>query len=143
MVFKCGYSGGYGGREFSDDALPALSKVVQVKVRHGRSIDAIQIIHETSSGVRHPMSAHGGNGGREEDFLLDDDEFIIGITGRFGNRVDSIQFITNKQRSQMFGGNGGGASYLYEAPDGTEIAGFFGRSGNVIDAIGIILKRRM
>jgi Jacalin-like lectin domain len=141
-VSKCGYSGGTGGQEFSDDALPDSSKVIQVKIRSGELLDAIQIVHETNNGIRHPMPLHGGNGGEQQDFLLDEDEFITGVTGRFGNGVDSIQFITNKQRSSVFGGSGGSATYTYEAPQGTEVVGFFGRSGATIDALGIVLRAK-
>jgi len=44
--------------------------------------------------------------------------------------VDSIIIETNKQTSQRFGGSGGLADYLYQAPDGYEIIGFNGNTGS-------------
>ena len=141
-VGRCGPSGGSGGQEFIDDAIPQNSKVVEVIIHAGNQVDSVQIVHETNSGVRQPLPAHGGAGGSRDSFILDADEFITGISGRFGSRVDSIQIHTNKQSSIRFGGSGGGADYQCQAPEGTEIVGFVGRSGSGIDAIGSVLRRR-
>lgn len=141
-IGRFGPSGGGGGREFVDDAIPQNSKVVEVQVHAGSRVDGVQIIHETREGVRQPLPQHGGNGGSLNVFTLDADEFITGISGRFGSRVDSLQIQTNKQSSIQFGGGGGSIDYHYEAPEGTEIVGFSGRSGSEIDAIGVTLRRR-
>jgi hypothetical protein len=140
--YKCGYSGGTGGGEFTDDYIGDTSKVVEIRVSHGRVIEGIQIAYEMSDGTRHPLRMHGGAGGPLEVFTLHRDEYITGIGGRYGDFVDSLQIRTNKQRTTHFGGNGGTADYVYEAPEGTEIVGFCGRSGDVIDAIGVILRAR-
>ena len=116
---KCGPSGGYGGSEFADDFIPEGSKVVEVQIRSGSRIDAVQIIHVTSEGIRHPFPKHGGGGGSNQTaFLLDADEYITGISGRYGTKVDSIRIHTNKQTSLLYGGSGGSSEYHYETPEG-------------------------
>lgn len=153
-TFKCGYSGGrrtgddpeeQAGREFSDEATREGSKIVEVRLRHGRLIDSIQLVCEIPDGERHELPAHGGGGGQLSVFTLDRDEFLTGISGTYGASVDTIRLHTNKQTSAPFGGantSGGPANYLYEAPEGYEIVGFWGRSGDMIDAIGIIFRQR-
>lgn len=72
----------------------------------------------------------GGNGGSEHEFKLDDDERIIRVQGRAAERIDQLQFFTNKgsettalgchsdiitdtmtlgRSSEIFGGSGGSA----------------------------------
>jgi Jacalin-like lectin domain len=142
QVQKLGLSGGSGGREFSDDAIPSDSKVIEVQVRAGRLIDAVQITHESAGGARHPFPRHGGGGGELYVFTLDSNEYITGISGRYGSRVDSLRIHTNLQTSPLYGGTGGFAEYHYEVPPGTEIVGFYGRSGAVMDAIGVLYRSR-
>jgi hypothetical protein len=142
-TFRYGPSGGRGGYEFSDDALlEEGSKVVAVNIRSKRLVDAIQIVYRSANGAVHPLEFQGGPGGDLLPFPLDDDEFITGISGRYGVVVDSIRIHTNKQTSNRFGGDGGVSEYRYDAPDGAEIVGFFGRAADVIDAIGVIIRSR-
>ena len=75
-------------------------------------------------------------------FLLDDDEFITGISGRAGDNVDSLVIQTIKQSSPRYGGNGGRIEFSYNAPEDTEISGFMGRAADRIDAIGVLLRTR-
>lgn len=138
---QLGPSGGGGGHPFSDDALPPSSRVVEVRIRHGKYIDAVQIIHETSVGAVHPMPMHGGDGGKLDVFQLDADEYITGISGGYGKKVDSLRLHTNRQESILYGGSGPN-SYRYDVEASTEVVGFFGRCGDLIDAIGIIIRQR-
>jgi hypothetical protein len=140
--YKCGYSGGTGGGEFTDRYIGDTSRVLVIRVSHGRVIEGIQVVYQMSGGATDELTMHGGAGGPFGFFRLDHEEYITGIRGRYGDFVDSLQIRTNKQRTTHFGGNGGTADYVYEAPEGTEIVGFCGRSGDVIDAIGVILRAR-
>lgn len=140
-LFKAGPAGGCGGRDFSDDPHGMYGRIKQVTIRSGAYIDAIQIAYENSLGEIIEQPQHGGNGGGKDTFLLDDDEYIIEISGRFGQFVDSLLIETNKRRSCRYGGNGGGAEYSYRAPDGYGIVGFIGRDGDYIDAIGVIFSK--
>ena len=139
-TFKCGYSGGFGGSEFSDDALPADGKIVEVLVYHGVRVSAVQIAYETAGGSRHDMALHGSKRGEPARVLLDADEYIKEVSGRYDERVNLLQITTNKQRFAAFGSIDRGPSFIYQSPPGMEIAGFFGRCGLEIDAVGVILR---
>ncbi len=71
-------------------------------------------------------------------FGLDPDEYIIGIAGRFGDRIDSIRFYTSKKNTPVYGGNGGTVDFGYTAPAGQKIVAFIGRAGDNLDAIGVM-----
>src|SRR6185503_15370358 len=55
------------------------------------------------------------------------DEYIIGMEGRYGARVDSLRFYTNKRSPPSFGGGGGEVRFGYTAPTGQKIVALFGR----------------
>jgi Jacalin-like lectin domain len=134
--------GGGGGEEFADDALPPGSKVVEVRVRGKQRIDAVQIVYETPDGARHSFPPHGGQGGDlYPPFTLDRDEYITGISGKAGARVDSLRIHTNRQISTLFGG-GGGRDYNIEVPPGHEFVGFHGRAKAEVDRIGVLYRSR-
>lgn len=146
--YKCGPSGGdrVGANSFSDDAIVAGERVAEIRVWAFGYIDAIQIVHKRNP-VIHEFDKHGGNGGIVNVFTLDDDEFITGISGRYGGVIDSLQIHTNKQTSPEYGGTGGNIHYEYICPEGIEIAGFFGRTGvyngyNVIANLGVIMRNQ-
>ena len=142
LTFKCGPSGNGGGTPFSDDAMVPGERVAEVRVWHGALVDAIQVIHHNAAGAAHEFEKHGGGGGKLSVFTLDDDEYITGISGGSGNRVDSVQLQTNKQSSPQYGGGGGLVKYIYEIPEAYEIVGFHGRAGAVLDALGVIYRKR-
>lgn len=141
-TFQSGPSGGHGGKPFIDDNIPQGSRLAEIRIRAGSRLDAIQIVLEASAGDRFAMPAHGGNGGTLEIFTLDSDEFITGISGRYGSKVDCIRIQTNKQSSPTWGGAGGDADFTYLAPSGSAIGGFVGRAGDEIDAIGVLFYRQ-
>ena len=135
-----GASGGPGGSYFSDNQTGGL-RVVEVRVRAGAYIDAVQFIYEHKvtkqiiTGQR-----HGGTGGTLHVFKLQPGEYLTRITGKHGKFVDSFQLVTSKGRSKGWGGTGGSAHYTYSAPPGSHIHGLFGRSGVFLDAVGVILS---
>jgi hypothetical protein len=91
---KVGPVGGEGGTEFADKALPEGARVVGVRIRHGQYIDGIELIYKTADGKEEGLGWHGGDGGEEETFRLEDGESITGITGRAGTLVDSLMIVT-------------------------------------------------
>lgn len=141
-TFRCGCSGGLGGVEFSDDALPDEGKVVEVVVYHEARVSGVQLAYEGPDGSRHDLELHGSKRGEASRVLLDADEYISSISGRYGERVNLLAIGTSKQESASFGKVNEGPSFSYQAPAGMEIAGFFGRCGTEIDAIGVILRSR-
>ncbi len=130
--------GGRGGDEFTDFSPPAGSRVVEVRIYAGDTIDSLQMIYSLPDGRTTAGSKHGGRGGNPNTFRLDADEYITGISGRFGNTVDSLRFHTNRRTSPNYGGRGGSQDYRAEVPSGYQAMGFKGRAGNTIDAIGLV-----
>lgn len=134
-----GPSGGGGGQYYANKKQSDW-RLVEVRVRSGAFIDAIQTVHENVIGQKYVSKRFGGGGGNLEVFTLAAGEHITRISGKYGNFVDSLQIETNTGRVKGWGGVGGAVNYTYSAPAGTHIYGFFGRSGAFIDSIGVILK---
>ena len=131
-------AGGKGGSAFADRDIPAGARITQVRVRAGERVDAVQAVYLLSDGRTVEGTLHGGTGGNVSSFQLDRDEYIIGLSGRCGDRIDSVRIQTNKRSSQDFGGRGGSQEYRIDVPAGNEAIGFTGRSGKYLDAIGLI-----
>jgi hypothetical protein len=141
---RVGPAGGEGGEEFADKELPAGARVVGVKIRHGLYIDGIGLLYKTADGKQESLGWHGGDGGDEETFLLEDGEFITGITGKTGEYVESLTIVTNKRKSKTYGGDGGeGGEKAFDLQkSGHEVTGFFGHSGAFLDQIGIFVQKK-
>lgn len=148
-----GPSGGGGGHPF-DDGMPKQNAIIsQVLVRSGTWIDGIQIMYGDKHCGGTETEYHGGTGGQPQYIDLRRDEYISGISGRYGNYIDKLQIhisSTGKEQGEgardgrvvAFGGTGGHTNFSFEAPKGTEVIGFIGRSATYLDAIGIIVRPR-
>ena len=100
-------AGGSGGTEFVDADVPAGGRIVEVRIHAGEYVDSIQMIYSMPDGRPLEAARHGGEGGRGVSFRLDQGEYIVGISGRYGEYVDSVRIRTNKRTSEVFGGRGG------------------------------------
>jgi len=129
--------GGPGGAAFSDPEPEPGARVVEVQVRSGEYVDSVQLVHMLSDGSVVMGAQHGGEGGALSVFHLDADEYLIGISGRTGSYIDSIQFQTNKRTSPTFGGHGGGRDFHVDVPAHCQVMGLTGRAGEYLDAIGL------
>ena len=138
---KVGPAGGNGGTKFADQQLPKGARIVGVKVRHGRFIDGIELLYKTTEGKEEGLGWHGGDGGEEETFLLEEGEYITGIRGKSGLYVDSLTIVTNKRESKTYGGDGGDYSFDLQK-SGEEVVGFYGGSGPFLDRIGLFVQNR-
>jgi hypothetical protein len=137
-----GPSGGTGGDDFTDPPIPAGARIVKVRVRHGTRIDAVGLSYELNGTVV-DMPMHGGGGGTLSEFAIASDDYIVGISGTYGAKIDSLIIQTrNRQYSVRFGGSGGSAGYSYILSPDIEIVGFLGRSGAEVDAIGAVFRQR-
>ena len=134
-----GPSGGRGGNYYSD-AQTGGRQLIEVRIRSGAFIDAIQTVYVDAIGQKYESKRYGGGGGNLDVFKLQPGEYITRISGKYGSFVDSLLIQTNKGRAKGWGGTGGSANYTYTAPPGSSIHGFFGRSGRFIDSVGVILK---
>ena len=141
-IYILGPSGGYGGTGFTDEDIKENQDVRDVNIWTGPVVNGIKLINDVDWGQRYAAPTHGSDDGTQSVFTLQPGEYITGISGKYGRFVDSIQIHTNLRVSPRYGGSGGSAEYIYEAPSGWEIAGFCGRSGDVIDAIGVVLRKQ-
>lgn len=137
----CGPSGGSGGQAFDDQAqIPPISKVIELTIRAGAWVDAIEITHAPNAGG--PLSLkHGGNGGVAKQLVMIPGEYITKIEGLADQYVEWLQITTSLSRHMEAGPNPRDReNFWYEAPSGHEIAGLIGRSGLYLDAIGVVLR---
>ncbi len=139
IIFQMGPSGGRGGNEFKDSGFKDQTRIKTITVYAGNIIDSIEITYITENKVT-KSDRHGGGGGDKNVFNLDDDEYIIKISGKYGNKVDSLIIQTNKRTLKKCGKDGGDVNFSYEAPEGMEIIGFFGHAGDTLDSIGVIIR---
>jgi hypothetical protein len=129
--------GGPGGSPFADPEIPSGARVAEVYVFSGNEVDAVQMLYVLPNGRTMMGPHHGGPGGRQNVFRLDNNEYIVGLTGRCGAYVDSLQIQTNRRSSPIFGGPGGSRNYRIDVAPGSQAIGFVGRSGAYLDAVGL------
>jgi len=104
-IFRNGYSGGTGGTEFIDVVPPNAKRIAAIQLRVGAYLDAIQTVYELVDGKMAPQPMRSGDdSGNPAEFVLEGDEYLTGICGRYGNSVDSIVFQTNNRKSPVFWG---------------------------------------
>jgi hypothetical protein len=128
--------GGRGGAPFTDGVIPGAF-VSEVYIFSGNYVDAIQMQYILPDGRKVLGPLHGGPGGRQSTFRLDSDEYIVGLSIKYGEHIDSLRIQTNKRTSSSYGGNGGSRSSRVDVPSGNQAIGFTGRSGEYLDSIGL------
>ena len=131
-------AGGRGGAAFSDRDIPMGAKISEIRIRSGQSIDSIQAVYVLQDGRAFEGPGHGGRGGNLNVFRLEADEYITGLSGRYGDYLDSLTITTNRRKSQVFGGRGGSRNFAISVPAGNQVSGLTGRSGEYLDAIGLL-----
>lgn len=143
LPINLGDSGGDGGRlcivylNYGNDY-----QLAEIRVWSGSWIDALQTIYVNRyTGERVESSRCGGSGGDLSVFALDPDEYLTLVYGQYGDYVDSMTVVTNKQRLKTWGGDGGLADYFYGGPKGIKIVGFKSHAGQYVDAIGVFSGR--
>ena len=137
QISQTNISGGNGGSEFSDTDIPVGARISEIRIRSSQFVDSIQAVYVLREGSIFEGPVHGGGGGNFRVFRLDSDEYITGVSGRYGSFIDSIVIQTNKRTSPVFGGRGGNRSYRISVPPGNQAIGFVGRAGKYLDAIGL------
>jgi hypothetical protein len=129
-------AGGRGGTPFTDGVVSGAF-ISEVHIYSGDYVDAILIQYILPDGRKALGPLHGGSGGRQNIFRLDSDEYIVGLSIKYGEHIDSIRIETNKHTSPMYGGRGGSRSSRVDVPSGNQAIGFTGRSGEFLDSIGL------
>lgn len=127
--------GGSGGAAFIDD-VSQVKRVKLIRVGHGAVVDSVQFVWELRDGRTDEGKRHGGGGGNQTHFELQDGETLVKITGRSGGFVDQLTFHTSRGRSFGPYGGGGGKDFTLVPEHGDAILGLHGRAGHGLDAIG-------
>lgn len=128
--------GGSGGI-LRKDPVDGVQKVIAVLINSGLMVDLLQLIVRRN-GTNQALVQHGGDGGHLTPFVLADDEYLTGITGRYGMYVESITLHTNIRDSQRFGGRGGERELEIIADTSNQIVGLWCRSDVYIEALGAV-----
>ena len=134
--------GGSGGKAFDDlEKHPGIVGIRGLIVRSGNSIDSFQAVYQLKDGSTVVGPRHGGLGGSEKRFMLDEGEVLIGMEAKTsGVLVDQLIFYSNRDR--QYGPYGSSCTETFKT-GGTdqELTSFFGRSGQLVDAIGVRLTQ--
>jgi hypothetical protein len=131
-------AGGIGGDAFQDSSIPSNARVVEVRIASGNYIDSVQLVYALPDGRRTTGTLRGGPGGTVNTFRLDNDEYVTGFSGHFGQYIDSLRIQTNRRTSPFYGGSGGREEFRIDVPQGNQAIGLIGRSGRYLDALGLI-----
>ncbi len=132
--------GGAGGNDFRDYIPPGNARIKVIHIFTNEYIDALQFGYLDDKGEIALLPKIGGDGGFAYQFVLDEDEYLTGICGRYGWYIDRLCFYTNKRKSETFGGKGGVTKFSLMAPKNHEVIGLFGRQEWYLDAVGIISR---
>jgi predicted flap endonuclease-1-like 5' DNA nuclease len=132
--------GGIGGQAFDNYMLPAGAHLKEIHVLSEKFVNALQFVYITSAGERGHLGPIGSVGGNHDVFVLEDGEYLTGISGLSDWYVDQICFHTNKRISAYYGGTGTTKTFALAADKGSAVVGLFGRADWYLDAIGIISR---
>jgi hypothetical protein len=134
---KTNIAGGSGGDAFSDAQIPVGARISEIRTSTGRYVDGIQALYTLTDGSVFEGPWHGGRGGTINVFKLDSNEYIVGLSGRYGEYIDSLIIRTNRRTSPQFGGTGGRQEFRIDVASGNQAVGLIGRCGKYLDAIGL------
>jgi hypothetical protein len=148
-----GPSGGAGG-EYCDtnDVHPAF-RLASINVQSGSTIDSIGMTFDIPLGDVDPRDRGvpaeklcGGTGGsaKQPALTLAPKEYIVRVSGHYGNTVDSLYIQTSAPQFRNFGVQNptSPGSFDYIAPEGMVIAALVVKACTFVDAVGVILQPR-
>jgi hypothetical protein len=114
-----------------------IRRLKKISIKHHCRVEKIQVTLVNNAGKKAIIEA-GGTEGKWSHIYLDNDEYIIRVTGRSGTLIDQITFYTNKRRKLgPYGGNGG-TPFSIQVPRNSRVVGFRGKYGNAINQIGLV-----
>ena len=137
---KIGPVGGGGGQTFGAYMIPHAMRLAAVHIFADTYIEGLGLAYWDEFGHQQTLSPVGIAGGSRHVLQLGTDEYLTGISGRYGWFVDSIRLHTNIRVSDLYGGTGGEQTYSLAAAEDEEVIGFFGNAAWYIDAVGILTR---
>lgn len=142
-----GPSGGSGGEVCHTNDLHPDWRLTSINVRAKSWVDRIELTFDTG-GPEDKIARCGGDGGDPQTVLtINPNEYIVRLTGRYGNYIDFfyVEVAGNPKgpKGRRFGNPSSTASgtFDYQAPDGMYIAGFLVKSHTYLDAIGVFYRK--
>ena len=84
--------GGNRGSWFNDCSV-GRDEITQINVKAGWFIDNIQVRYGDEM-----AGSHGKNKGTLNECILNADEKIVAVRGRYGSVIDQIEFVTNHEQ---------------------------------------------
>lgn len=132
-----GPAGGLGGNVFIDSPIPSDAIIRSIQIYSDSEVRGIGMTYQCNESVQ-AMPVHGSTDTPRTDFVLREKEYVKGISGKYGDRIDSLQIHTNLRTSALFGSSGGTVPYNFDVPAGVNVIGFVGRAGSSLDAIGCV-----
>jgi hypothetical protein len=122
-------------------------------VQSGSTIDSIDMTFDIPLGDLDPKDQGvpsqkhcGGTGGdaKQVALTLAPDEYIVRVSGHYGNTVDFLYIQTSKPQFRNFGVENSDApgTFDYIAPEGTAITALVIKACTFVDAVGVVLQPR-
>ena len=114
------------GSQFADTPESMSSRITKIRLHHGSGVVlSLEVFYDGKSAGVHGDASQG----EVAELELADDEYVVGVSGRHGDHLDSIEFTTNKQRT-VGGGGPGGEPYSARGHDwdGTSLFSVGGRN---------------
>ena len=127
--------GGTGGRPFNDaDEAFNRGPITKVEVRHGDEIYGLRLYYGANKVAG---SWHGGNGGKKlETWDVPAGEFIVRVEGQSGDRIDNLQFFTDRGNSSpYFGGSKNNHPFIAMDEANRPLRTIKGQAGSSIDRL--------
>lgn len=131
----------HGGGAFDDGDAILYGPIDRIKIRHGAHIDAVTMYYNGTPGTQ-----HGGNGGHEEEFLVQPGHVIQEVRGSTDKFVKTLQFITRpisgdgRAESSPIYGNSGKADetmITLRSTEGYPVRSLKGYSGQYLDRLDV------
>ncbi|XP_059627487.1 mannose/glucose-specific lectin-like [Cornus florida] len=136
-----GLFGTTSGKQWEDKIYSTIREII---IHSGWLIDSIQVVYDIE-GRALLGEKHGTDGGQETKVTLDSDEYLITISGSFGEVdkkivIRSLGFQSNKRMIGPFGTEEG-EKFRSISSTCDKIIGFHGRSDKYLTSIGAYLGK--
>ncbi|VVT55720.1 uncharacterized protein SAPINGB_P004704 [Magnusiomyces paraingens] len=112
-----------------------------VNIRSGRYVDGIEFILPQDSGAAHNGPSRpriGGMGGHDNQFFLEEGEYIVGFRIKVGNHLNLCQLVTNRRTGPPCGEDDSGKWHEVITPQGTRLVGIRGHFDDWLKSLSII-----
>ena len=134
--------GGDGGDSWEDPVnahVPGVVGIKRIAIKHGQSIDSIQMDYSLLWDGTYHGERHGGDGGSMNNIDLQDGEKVVEVRALVGLYLNQLVFVTQKQdgTTREYGPFGQVGESDKELSFFGDIIGFYGSVGNILDSLGV------